>query len=114
MRPALPSRFALSPNDNQQAEQSQERLISSLNAENRARFFPAFSNPKASRLLGIRHHIMGRYPLFSFTRARLSQAKCIKTSLVMDFNTPITSRDALGKRPIMFRRQLLETAKNER
>jgi len=58
----------LSPDDNQQAEQSQERLISSLNAENRARFFPAYSNPKAGRLLGIRHHFMGKYQPYLYSQ----------------------------------------------
>ncbi|MGA3797678.1 lipase family protein [Pseudomonas fluorescens] len=52
---------SLSPDDDQQAEQAQQRLTTSLTAESRARFFPPFSNPKAGRFVGIGNHLMSSY-----------------------------------------------------
>ncbi|POF40650.1 Pdl protein [Pseudomonas laurylsulfativorans] len=52
---------SLSPDDDQQAEQAQQRLTTSLTAESRARFFPPFSNPKAGRFVGIGNHFMSNY-----------------------------------------------------
>lgn len=52
---------SLSPDDDQQAEQAQQRLTTSLTAESRARFFPPFSNPKPGRIVGIGDHLMSNY-----------------------------------------------------
>lgn len=52
---------SLSPADDQQAEQVQERLTTSLNTESRARFFPPNGNPKAGRVLGLDNHFMSNY-----------------------------------------------------
>jgi len=52
---------SLSPDDDQQAEQAQQRLTTSLTAESRARFFPPFSNPKAGRFVGLGNHFMSNY-----------------------------------------------------
>jgi hypothetical protein len=51
----------LDPEQDQQAEQAHERLFKSLNAESRARFFPANGNPVNGGLLGLRHHFMAKY-----------------------------------------------------
>ncbi len=52
---------SLSPDEDQQAEQSQQRLTRSLTAESRATFFPPFANPRAGRILGIGKHLMNDY-----------------------------------------------------
>ncbi|WP_223543510.1 lipase family protein [Pseudomonas sp. GL-B-12] len=52
---------SLSPDNDQQAEQAQQRLTTSLTAESRTRFFPPFSNPKAGRIVGLGNHLMGNY-----------------------------------------------------
>lgn len=52
---------SLSEADDRQAEQAQERLNTSLNAESRARFFPPNGNPKVGRMLGIGDHLMSEY-----------------------------------------------------
>ncbi|VVO40515.1 lipase family protein [Pseudomonas fluorescens] len=52
---------SLSEADDRQAEQAQERLNTSLNAESRARFFPRFGNPEVGRMLGVGDHFMSEY-----------------------------------------------------
>jgi hypothetical protein len=52
---------SLSEAEEQQAEQAQERLHASLNAESRARFFPPYSNPGVGRMLRIGDHYMSQY-----------------------------------------------------
>ena len=47
--------------EDKQAEQAQERLITSLSAESRARFFPRHSHPDINRLLSIGDHFMSQY-----------------------------------------------------
>lgn len=52
---------SLSSEDDQQAEQAQQRLTTSLSAESRARHFPPYSNPKSGRWMGMGNHKMGNY-----------------------------------------------------
>jgi hypothetical protein len=52
---------SLSTAEEQQAEQAQERLHASLDAESRARFFPPYSNPVVGRMLRIGDHFMSQY-----------------------------------------------------
>lgn len=52
---------SLSEADDKRAEQAQERLNASLNAESRARFFPRNSHPDVNRLLSIGDHFMSQY-----------------------------------------------------
>ncbi|MCY1402459.1 Lipase (class 3) [compost metagenome] len=52
---------SLSRDDDQQAEQAQERLNTSLSAASRDRFFPPYGNPKVSGMLGIGDHFMSQY-----------------------------------------------------
>ncbi|EIK93212.1 Pdl protein [Pseudomonas sp. M47T1] len=51
----------LSPVDDQQSGQAQQRFTTSLNAESRTRFFPPYSNPKSGRLIGLGNHLMSSY-----------------------------------------------------
>ncbi len=52
---------SLSEVDDTRAQQAQERLNASLNAESRARFFPRNSHPDVNRLLSIGDHFMSQY-----------------------------------------------------
>jgi hypothetical protein len=52
---------SLSQADDQQAEQAQDRLITSLDAESRARYFPPYGNPKAGQVHGLGEHFMSKY-----------------------------------------------------
>jgi hypothetical protein len=52
---------SLSPEDDQQCKEVQQRLTTSLTAESRDKFFPRFSNPKEGRLVGLLNHLMGDY-----------------------------------------------------
>jgi hypothetical protein len=52
---------SLSAAEDKQAEQAQERLITSLSAESRARFFPRHSHPDIGRMLSIGDHFMSQY-----------------------------------------------------
>ncbi len=47
--------------EDNQAEQSQRRLMCSLTPEARARYFPPYKNVKPGGLLGIGNHMMGEY-----------------------------------------------------
>lgn len=47
--------------EDNQAEQSQRRLMCSLTPEARARYFPPYKNVKRGGLLGIGNHMMGEY-----------------------------------------------------
>lgn len=51
----------LSPVDDQQSEQAQQRFTNSLNTESRTRFFSPYSNPKSGRLIGLGNHLMSSY-----------------------------------------------------
>ena len=52
---------SLSKDDDEQSEQAQKRLNASLNAENRARFFPNNGNPEVGGMLSIGDHFMSEY-----------------------------------------------------
>ncbi|MHC8314062.1 lipase family protein [Pseudomonas sp. LB3P31] len=52
---------SLGPDDDQQAEQAQGRLIGSLDSANRAKYFPPLGNAKSGRLLGLGNHFMSEY-----------------------------------------------------
>lgn len=52
---------SLSDADNHQANQDQESLIKSLDAESRAKHFPRYGNPDVSGMLGIGDHFMSKY-----------------------------------------------------
>ncbi|MCX2900424.1 lipase family protein [Pseudomonas mandelii] len=52
---------SLGPDEDQQAEQAQGHLISSLDMVSRAKYFPPLGNPKSGRLLGIGNHFMSEY-----------------------------------------------------
>ncbi|MDI3392326.1 lipase family protein [Pseudomonas sp. V98_8] len=52
---------SLSPEDDKQAEQAQQRLTTSLTAESRVRYFPPHSNPITGRAVGLGDHFMSEY-----------------------------------------------------
>ncbi|MCP2020220.1 UNVERIFIED_ORG: hypothetical protein J2Y76_001135 [Pseudomonas reinekei] len=58
----------LDPEHDQQAEQAQERLFKSLNAESRASLFPPHGNPKQGRVVGLGHHFMSKYQPFMYSQ----------------------------------------------
>jgi len=59
---------SLSPDDDKQAGQAQDRLTTSLNAQSRARFFPAYGNPKEGRVVGILNHLMSNYQPYIYNQ----------------------------------------------
>ena len=59
---------SLSQADDQQAEQAQDRLITSLDAESRARYFPPYGNPKAGQVHGLGEHFMSKYQPYMYNQ----------------------------------------------
>ncbi|MBT2339754.1 MULTISPECIES: lipase family protein [Pseudomonas] len=52
---------SLSPEEEQKAEAAQKSLVGSLKPDERAAFFPRYSNPKIGRVSGIGQHFMKKY-----------------------------------------------------